>query len=62
MIIVTHELGFARSVADRVVFMEEGQIIEEGSPSVILRSPSTKGSNSFWKNLTLPPSNPNQMS
>ena len=42
MIIVTHELGFARSVADRVVFMEGGQIIEDGSPDTILRSPSTK--------------------
>ena len=42
MIIVTHELGFARRVANRVVFMEGGQIIEEGSPDVILRNPSTK--------------------
>jgi polar amino acid transport system ATP-binding protein len=42
MIIVTHELGFASSVADRVVFMEKGRIVELGSPDVILRSPSTE--------------------
>ena len=51
MIIVTHELGFARSVANRVVFMEEGQIIEEGSPDVILRTPSTKRLKVFLEKL-----------
>jgi polar amino acid transport system ATP-binding protein len=53
MIIVTHELGFARSVADRVVFMEGGQIIEEGSPNVILRSPSTKRLQFFLEKLNI---------
>lgn len=53
MIIVTHELGFARSVANRVVFMEEGQIIEEGSPDVILRTPSTKRLEVFLEKLDL---------
>ena len=53
MIIVTHELGFARSVADRVVFMEGGQIIEEGSPDVILRSPSTKRLQFFLEKLNI---------
>ena len=33
MIVVTHEIGFAREVADRVVFMDEGVIVEEGPPS-----------------------------
>lgn len=32
MVVVTHEMGFARTVADRIVFMEDGQIIEEGNP------------------------------
>jgi polar amino acid transport system ATP-binding protein len=41
MIIVTHELGFAFQVADRVAFMESGKIIEEGSPNVILKNPKT---------------------
>ena len=53
MIIVTHELGFARSVANRVVFMEEGQIIEEGSPDIILRTPSTKRLEVFLEKLNL---------
>ena len=33
MLCVTHEMGFARSVADRIVFMDEGEIVEEGRPS-----------------------------
>jgi polar amino acid transport system ATP-binding protein/general L-amino acid transport system ATP-binding protein len=35
MIVVTHEMGFARQVADRVIFMDEGQVIESGSPAEI---------------------------
>ena len=41
MLVVTHELGFAAQVADRVVFMEAGRIIEEGPPSKILMRPET---------------------
>ena len=51
MIIVTHELGFASSVADRVVFMEKGQIIEQGSPDIILRSPATERLRLFLNKL-----------
>lgn len=36
MVIVTHEIGFARNVADRVIFMDEGVIVEEGSPDEVL--------------------------
>ncbi|NLS75165.1 amino acid ABC transporter ATP-binding protein [Bradyrhizobium brasilense] len=39
MIVVTHELGFAREVADRVIFMDRGEIIESGSPGEILKDP-----------------------
>ena len=39
MIVITHELHFARAAADRVVFMEEGQIVEQGTPEQILDSP-----------------------
>ena len=39
MIVVTHEMGFARSVADRLVFIDEGQIVEEGTPSEIFSQP-----------------------
>ena len=35
MVVVTHEMGFAREVADRVIFMDQGQIVEEGTPSQI---------------------------
>jgi len=40
MICVTHEMGFARQVADRVIFMADGQIIEEASPETFFKSPS----------------------
>ena len=36
MVVVTHEMGFARQVADRIIFMADGQIIEEGSPATFL--------------------------
>jgi putative glutamine transport system ATP-binding protein len=39
MVVVTHEMGFARQVADRIVFMEDGQIIEEGVPEHFFTSP-----------------------
>ena len=38
MIVVTHEMGFAREVADRVVFMDQGVVVEEGSPKDVLLS------------------------
>ena len=36
MIVVTHEMGFARDVADRIAFMEQGVVVEEGPPAQIL--------------------------
>ncbi len=45
MLVVTHEMGFARSVADRVVFMDQGEIVEEAPPAQFFsnpRSPRTK--------------------
>jgi polar amino acid transport system ATP-binding protein len=39
MIVVTHEIGFAREVADRVVFMDDGAIVEQGKPAEVLNSP-----------------------
>ena len=42
MIVVTHEMGFARQVADRVVFMADGQIIEEGSPEHFFTNPKNE--------------------
>ena len=40
MIVVTHEIGFAREVADHVVFMDDGVIVEEGAPADVLDNPS----------------------
>ena len=47
MIVVTHEIGFAKEVADRVVFMNGGHIIEEGAPSEILVAPKEERTKSF---------------
>lgn len=41
MVVVTHEMGFARQVADRVIFMEDGQIIETGTPEHFFTSPKS---------------------
>jgi polar amino acid transport system ATP-binding protein len=47
MIVVTHEMGFAREVADRVVFMDGGILVEQGSPDRLFTSPSTKRLQAF---------------
>jgi len=47
MIVVTHELGFAREVSNRMVFMDAGQIVEAGSPEEILISPQNPRTQSF---------------
>ncbi|MGV1926887.1 glutamine ABC transporter ATP-binding protein [Agrobacterium tumefaciens] len=47
MICVTHEMGFARQVADRVVFMSEGEIIEEGPPDEFFRDPKHQRTRTF---------------
>ena len=39
MVIVTHEIGFAREVADRVIFMEGGYIVEQGTPEEVINNP-----------------------
>lgn len=47
MLIVTHEMGFARSVADRVVFMDDGQIVEISKPEEFFNSPKTDRAKKF---------------
>jgi polar amino acid transport system ATP-binding protein len=47
MIVVTHEMGFARDVADRVVFMDGGRVIEQGRPSEVLESPREERTKRF---------------
>ena len=47
MVVVTHEMGFAREVADRVLFMDNGQIVEEGTPETIFEHPRSERLQSF---------------
>ena len=47
MMVVTHELGFAREVADRVIFMDDGVIVEEGPPAEVLESPREERTKQF---------------
>jgi len=51
MIVVTHEMGFAREVADRVVFMDQGVVVEEGSPNEVLLSPKEERTKSFLRRV-----------
>lgn len=51
MIIVTHEMGFAKNISDRVVFMADGVICEEGTPQNLFSNPQTDKLKSFLKNV-----------
>jgi len=49
MIIVTHQMGFAREVADRVCLFDSGRIVEEGSPETMLSSPKNEATRAFLR-------------
>jgi polar amino acid transport system ATP-binding protein len=49
MVIVTHEMGFAREVADRVIFMSDGVITEEGTPAEIFDNPQNSRTQQFLR-------------
>ena len=51
MVVVTHEMGFAREVGDRVLFMDEGSIVEEGSPAQIFGNPQNRRTQDFLSKL-----------
>ena len=51
MVVVTHEMGFAREVADRILFMNEGYIEEEGSPEDIFQHPKSERLQQFFKSI-----------
>jgi polar amino acid transport system ATP-binding protein len=51
MIVVTHEIGFAREVADRVVFMDDGAVVEEGTPAQVLGSPREERTRTFLSHV-----------
>ncbi len=49
MVVVTHEMGFAREVADRIIFMDNGMIVEEGSPEELFSNPKNERTKMFIK-------------
>jgi polar amino acid transport system ATP-binding protein len=54
MIVVTHEMGFAREVSDRVVFMDEGMILEEADPAQFFRNPQHQRAQQFLRQVLSP--------
>ncbi len=51
MICVTHEMGFARTVADAVVFMDEGEIVERADPDTFFSHPSSERTRNFLEKI-----------
>jgi polar amino acid transport system ATP-binding protein len=51
MLIATHEMGFARDIADRVVFLDEGLVLEEGPPERMFSSPSEPRTREFLQRI-----------
>lgn len=51
MLVVTHEMGFARKVADRMVFMDSGEIVETGTPADVFEAPKTERFKSFLEKI-----------
>jgi len=51
MVVVTHEMGFAKEVADRVIFMDGGKIVEEGSPEEFFNSPKEQRTKEFLNKI-----------
>ena len=51
MVVVTHEMGFAREVGDRVLFMDEGLVVEEGTPGEIFENPQQQRTQDFLKKV-----------
>jgi polar amino acid transport system ATP-binding protein len=54
MVVVTHEMGFARSVADRVVFIDQGQIVEQGDPEQVFTQPQRQRTRTFLDRVLHP--------
>ena len=51
MIVVTHEMGFAESVCDRVVFVDKGYVVEEGPPDILFHNPSSDRTRAFLRKV-----------
>ncbi|HYY12070.1 MAG TPA: ATP-binding cassette domain-containing protein, partial [Kineosporiaceae bacterium] len=56
MVVVTHEVRFARDVADRVVFMDEGRVVEQGPPSEVIDNPREERTRRFLSMVAREPS------
>ena len=54
MLVVTHELGFALDVADRMIYMDGGQLVEQGSPEDLIRRPQDAGLKKFLGAISIP--------
>lgn len=51
MVVVTHEMGFAKEVGDRVLFMDEGKIVEQGNPEELFNKPQNPRTQDFLKKI-----------
>jgi len=51
MVVVTHEMGFAREVADRVLFLDQGRILEQGAPQEVLKNPKNERTRDFLRRV-----------
>ena len=51
MIVVTHEIGFARRAADMIVFMDKGKLVEQGSPAQVLENPTHERTRTFLERI-----------
>lgn len=51
MVIVTHEMNFAKDVADRVIFMDDGKIVEDAPPAQFFSAPSHERAKQFLRNV-----------
>jgi polar amino acid transport system ATP-binding protein len=51
MLVVSHEMGFARAAADRVVFMDEGQVVEMGPPNELFANPKEERTRRFLEHI-----------
>ncbi len=51
MVVVTHEMGFARDVADRVLFLDQGVLIEQGTPEEVLTRPQNPRTQDFLRRI-----------
>jgi polar amino acid transport system ATP-binding protein len=55
MVVVTHEMGFAREVGDRLIFMDAGLVVEEGPPAQVLADPREERTRTFLRRIVMAP-------